>query len=179
MLEFICRDKKATIRAYNVLAVLPAFGLLPQVGTALLARHGVVVDPRKPSAEVPFQFWLNTLAEMQRMLGRDAIRIAARTIAKHSRSPATSIDAFLLSIDEGYYLGHTGNVGHYRVQELEHGVYEVRCETPYPAELELGLVEGFVERLSSPSKHAVHFVPGDNITHSCTLTVRPVLRRTQ
>lgn len=55
-----------------------------------------------------------------------------------------------------------------------HSAIEVRCETPYPAELEWGVIEGFCHtgRFGTPDRSDVLFVPGDNVTHSCTVTVR-------
>lgn len=176
MLEFICRDRKATIRASNVLAVMPAFGLLPQVGSALLARHGVVFDKLDPNVGVPLQFWLNTIAEMQRMLGRDALRIAGQAAAKKAMLPPqiSSLPFFLANMDACYYANHTGNAGHYIVRELPDGALQVRCETPYPAELEHGIVEGFTEKLCGAQRYEVDYQAGDGITHSCTITVRPL-----
>jgi hypothetical protein len=71
-----------------------------------------------------------------------------------------------------------GEVGHYHAKVQKDGSIVVRCETPYPAAFEHGLVEGISAnpRLLQPGEryavHAENAPPGGRLT--CTLTVKAI-----
>lgn len=173
-MELISSDPSACVRGFNIGATVAAFGLLPAVGDTVLARNGITRSQLTQDTMVPLQHWLNALADIRNMLGSEALRAVGRKVTSYALLPREldTVERVLLALDAVYYANHSGDVGHYRVSRSGADIV-IRCETPYPAELEHGLIEGFVANPSLGRKrYAVELVMGDDITHTCTLIVR-------
>jgi len=175
-MEFVCPDPNATVRAANVKATLDAFKLIPRVGRELVTRHQLSLDDLTPEKFVPVQRWLDALKEIQATVGANVLRQVGAGIVENADFPPVfdSVEAVLLALDTIYYLNHRGDVGHYRPQQQEDKSVVIRCETPYPRQFELGLVEGICRnKKRAGATYVVEFADGPpNANLTCTLTVR-------
>jgi hypothetical protein len=175
-MEFVCHDVNATVRSANVRATFDAFLLVPSAGERLMARHRLNLTDLTPDQVVPVQRWLDALKEIQQTVGTGVVRHVGTRIIENADFPPhlpTSM-SILEALDAIYYRNHSGDVGHYRCTR-QGDQYVIRCETPYPAEFERGLVEGICRhKRAGGRRYAVAFElapPGGDLT--CTLTVRP------
>src|SRR5579871_367649 len=163
-MEFRCPDPNATVRAANVRATFDAFKLVPSMCTRLVEKHKLPADDLRPDNLVPVQRWLDALAEIQSVVGKEVVRAVGAAIIENADFPPhfDSVESVLLALDAIYHLNHRGEVGRYVARKLAEDCIEVHCETPYPRHFEHGLIEGITRnaRLAKGSKFSVRFVEG-------------------
>ena len=175
-MEFVCRDINATVRSANVRATFDAFLLVPSAGQRLMARHKLKLDDLAADPVVPVQRWLDALKEIHQTVGAGVVRHVGMRIIENADFPPhlPTTTSILEALDAIYYVNHSGDVGHYRCRR-QGDAFVIRCETPYPADFERGLVEGICRhKRSGGRRYSVGFElapPGGDLT--CTLTVRP------
>jgi len=165
------------VRAANVKSTLDAFKLLPAAGIRLIERFHLKLDDLRPDNFVPVQSWLDALHELSRSGNASILRTVGSAIIENADFPPTfqSVEDVLLALDAIYHMNHKGDVGHYRVSQLDDGSVEIRCETPYPRQFERGLVEGIArhKRLTKGASYGVEYADGpQGADHTCTLRVR-------
>jgi hypothetical protein len=175
-MEFVSPDPEAQVRAANVRATLDAFQLRPSLGRKLIERHQLALEDLRPENFIPVQRWLDALKEIQEEIGTNLLHRVGIAILENADLPPglDSIDVVLGAFDDIYYANHRGNVGHYRSTRRPDGVWEVRCETPYPRHFEHGLVVGISRKFAGKKVYHVDYVeapPGGDLT--CTMIVRP------
>lgn len=173
-MEFVSPDAGARVRAANVRATLAAFKLLPKVGRKIAEKYGLGGALRADEL-VPVQQWLDALREIQQTVGPAKVKQVGRNIVENADFPPKFTDAIsvLLALDDIYQLNHKGDVGHYRVKRLRDGTIEIRCETPYPAMFEWGLVDGICHHKRLGGNFAIEFTAGaPDADVTCTITVR-------
>lgn len=113
----------------------------------LLGQAGI----REPVAEgwYGLEPYMAFLAQVDALHGREALQAMGRAIPDTSRFPPEldSLERALRLLDVAYQVNHRGGpIGRYQVRLLEPGRAEMLCETPYPCDLELGILERLVER---------------------------------
>lgn len=175
-MELVCADPNAKILAQDLKQVVAAFGLLPSVHRTLLLRHGIELEGLADEALVPLQPWLAALGELRDILGRDSMRVCGRKII-HGAVIPPFIDCLGTALDklnDLYYYNHRGDVGRYDVRSIGAEAWEISCATPYPPELEHGLIEGFASHkpLIGRNRYSVGYKAGDYKPYSCVITVR-------
>jgi hypothetical protein len=178
-MEFVSPDPKALVRAANVRATLDAFQLRPSLGQKLIAKHQLQLEDLRPDKFILVQRWLDTLKEILETVGPNVLQRVGAAISENADFPPQfdTIDKLFDSMDLIYNMNHQGDVGHYRTQRRSNGVWEIRCETPYPRQFEHGVVEGVVRNpLYAKGRPAhVEYIDGPpqgDLT--CTLIVRPM-----
>lgn len=175
-MDFVCRDPSATVRAANVRSTLEAFQLVPSMGRRLIERHRLNVEGLGPDQFVPVQRWLEALREVQEDVGQSMVRSVGARVVENADFPRAfpDVESILLGLDAIYHLNHRGDVGHYHSSRQADGSIVVRCETPYPRQFELGLVEGICRTRSAKGVlYAVDYLAGPlDAELTCTLTVR-------
>jgi hypothetical protein len=67
LMDFVCRDPRATVRAADVRATLEAFHLVPSMGRRPVEQHQLRVEGRGPDQFVPIKRWLDALKEAQEL----------------------------------------------------------------------------------------------------------------
>lgn len=175
-MEFVSPDPEAQVRALNVRATLDAFQLRPSLGQRLIERHQLHLDDLRPENFIPLQRWLDALKEIQSEIGPNLLhRVGIGTIENAEMPPfIDSIDVAFAAMDDVYHANHRGNVGHYRCTRSPDGVWEIRCETPYPKSFEHGIVVGACRKFGKGKLFHIDYAdapPGGDVT--CIMTVRP------
>jgi len=174
-MEFVCPDPKARVRAGNVRATLGAFKLMPELGPRMITQHGLKVEDLNSERFILVQPWLNALKDIQSTVGPDKVRSVGRNLIDHAHFPPSITDPeeILMALDDIHYLNHRGEVGHYVSSRATDGTIVVRCETPYPAAFEWGLVDGICRNPRASRRYEIQFDPAaSGQTLTCTLHVR-------
>ena len=177
-MEFVSPDPQALVRAANVRATLDAFQLRPSLGERLIRNHQLELANLTPDSFILVQHWLDALEEIQKTVGTNVLHRVGSAILQNAMFPPEldSVDTVLANMDAIYYMNHKGDVGHYHTSRSDTGVWEVRCETPYPRHFERGAVEGVVRHpnFRGGRRYLVEYIegpPGGDLT--CTMIVRP------
>lgn len=105
--------------------------------------------------------YLAFLGEVERRYGRAALRAMGRAIPETSRFPPDldSMERVLGRLDVAYQVNHRGGfIGHYQCILTGPGSAEMVCATPYPCDVDAGILERLVARFGSGS-------PGSGVTH--------------
>jgi hypothetical protein len=176
VVDFVCRDPSATVRAANVRATLDAFLLVPTMGEKLIARHRLDVRDLTADKWVSVQRWLDALKEIQSKVGEEVVRHVGMRIIETANFPPNyrTVESILMGLDAIYHVNHRGAVGHYR-SERQGNAIVVRCETPYPRQFERGLVEGICRNKNvSADRYSIAYVPGP-VDGDLTCTIRVAL----
>ncbi|MBP9890820.1 MAG: hypothetical protein KBG84_02855 [Planctomycetes bacterium] len=122
--------------------------MLRSVGLELLRREGL--DPVKPERWYPMQSWLNVFRTISERLGADTLYSVGYRIPQAAEFPAhmmKDVATALQSIDIAYHNAHrNGEIGCYEYSQLGEGVYQVRCNNPYPCDFDLGIIDSLVDR---------------------------------
>lgn len=177
-MEFVSPDPKALVRAANVRATLDAFQLRPSLGKQLIERHQLQLEDLHPEKFILVQRWLDCLKDLQETVGPNLVHRVGTAIIQNAAFPPefNTVDAVFSHVEDVYYANHKGDVGHYHAAVTRKGVWEIRCETPYPRQFERGVIEGVCRnpQLSGGKLYHVEYIegpPGGDLT--CTLIVRP------
>jgi len=178
-MEFVSPDPEALVRAANVRATLDAFQLRPSLGQKLIAKHQLQLEDLSPDKFILVQRWLDALREIQETVGPNLVHRCGMAIMQNALFPPQfdTLDAMFANMDAIYYVNHRGNVGHYHTRRRNEGVWEIRCETPYPRQFERGVVEGVSRnpQVSGGKPWGVEYIdgpPDGDLT--CTLILRPL-----
>ncbi len=177
-MEFVSPDPKALVRAANVRATLDAFQLRPSLGQRLIQKHQLQLEDLRPEKFILVQRWLDTLKEILETVGPNVLQRVGFAISQNADFPPQfeTVDSLFQNMDAIYNYNHQGDVGHYFATQTD-GVWEIRCETPYPRQFERGLVEGVCRnpKYSSGRAHHVEYIDGPTTGNlTCTMIVRPV-----
>ncbi|HVE82764.1 MAG TPA: hypothetical protein VND93_07940, partial [Myxococcales bacterium] len=142
-MEYRSPDPEAVVRGANVKATLDAFKQIPTLGKSFVSKYFLPEELREDTF-VPVQSWLDALRDIRDEVGEPVLREVGRYIVENADFPPQfkTVKDVLLALDDIYHLNHRGEVGHYHAKVQKDGSIVVRCETPYPAAFEHGLVEG-------------------------------------
>ena len=178
-MEFISPDPQATVRAANVRATLDAFQLRPSIGQRLIQKHQLQLDDLRPEKFILVQRWLDALKEVFETVGPNVLHRVGFAISQNAEFPPVfdTIDKLFHNMDMIYYVNHQGDVGHYLTTQKSDGVWEIRCETPYPRHFERGVVEGVCRnpQYSRGKAYHVEYIEGPPASDlTCTMLVRSV-----
>jgi len=175
------------VNGYDAVAnVIAAFRLIPKIAYRIFAKHGLgtlekqgkfVPDPRN---WWPMENYLAALFEISEAVGPSKTLTIGKRIPENAALPPTIVDmqSAFESIDIAYHLNHRKNgrlmfdtvtgkmtegIGHYwyHPHPGEKRITVV-CETPYPCDIDRGILFGF----------ALRFEPYAFVEHVRTNTCR-------
>ena len=122
--------------------------MLHSVGRELLRREGL--DPLKPERWYPMQSWLNVFRTISERLGADTLYSVGYRIPQSAEFPSLimkDVATALQSIDIAYHHAHrNGDIGCYEYSQVGEGIYQIRCNNPYPCDFDLGIIDSLVDR---------------------------------
>lgn len=176
---------EASTTALKVL--LSGFELFPSVVKKILVTHGILEAGPGGGLAIPedrwfpLESWLTVFDTIRNQIGPNALVQLGAHILENPKFPASikDIDAALQSIDVAYHSSHrragvimydakTGlmleGIGHYRHRRPpnDRRRIDVVCDTPYPCEVDLGIVTAVASKFE-PRARVLH---GDS---SCRL----------
>jgi hypothetical protein len=150
-----------------VMAMVGGFGPLRSIVERMLCRKGLVDCDVQPGLDVNAwysqQAALDALREVDERFGTEILFNIGAEIPNNAVFPASvvDIDSAIRSIDIAYHLNHRRagrvmydpasgtmdeGIGHYGYEKLGPGHILSTCMTPYPCELDLGIVATMARR---------------------------------
>jgi hypothetical protein len=157
--------------AINV--ALSGFELFPSVMKKILVTHRILEpDPSgqliiRESRWFSLDSWLSVFETIRREIGPSALAQLGTHILKNPKFPAgiNDVESALQSIDTAFHLSHRKNgvlmmdassgrmlegIGHYRFHRhsLAEKRVEMMCDTPYPCEIDIGIVTAVARRFA-------------------------------
>jgi len=159
-------------------AIIAAFRAVPSIALKHLERQGIATpgpDGRLLFAAewVPMQAWVALAHGLVQEAGEAAVYASGLRIMEHALWPphVHDIESAMRSVDVAYHMNHrksgvvmfdptTGRmlegIGHFAVNRVQgERRLVVTCDTPYPCDLDRGVMTGTVIRFS-PRAQVVH-----------------------
>lgn len=145
MSRYEALDDDVEINGQTILAMVEGVSRFSEtykdtVRTAL-ADNGVV-DP-EPGEWYPQQAWLDAFGELADTLEPHLLDRIGEQIPDTADWPAgiAGVESGLRSIDEAYHRNHRGgDIGSYRVVDVDDRTGTVRCTNPYPCPFDRGII---------------------------------------
>ena len=135
---------------------------VPPAGVAGLLEAAGLGRP-VPEGWYPVDRYLALFAAVEAAHGREAVRAMGRVVPDSARfaPDLQAPERALQVLDLAYQVNHRGGpLGHYHARVLGPGLAEVRCENPYPCDLDRGLLERLMEVAGVGPRARVEHAPG-------------------
>jgi hypothetical protein len=143
-------DTRVETNGATVRNIIEGCGVFQSRVTKLLAEKGIT--DIKMDGWYPLHVVLDIIQELAKSVGPNILSEIGKTVPKNSIFPP-EIDSFekvLVALDFAYKANHrNGNIGKYEVIQLEPKKYHVKCDNPYPANFNLGLLRGLSRKFST------------------------------
>lgn len=180
MAQFVAFEKEVEVNGRAILSVIKVLPVGQEERSKVLSNHGI----QKPEAGkwYPQQAWLNAFKELAESMGNDLLFSIGQAIPEYVAFPQenNTLESALKSIDQAYRLNHRGGeIGSYRLVEFKEKEKKavMICQTPYPSELDRGMISTLVEQFRPASSAAFSVALDNNKTsrtkgnHSCTYAI--------
>lgn len=128
----------------------------------ILARNGIS-DPQE-GEWYPQQAWLDSFADVAEGVGESTLTNIGRSIPANAEWPPgiETVVAGLESIDDAYQMNHRGGeIGEYRVEEIDETTARIHCDNPYACAFDQGIVQATAEEFADSGVPRVEEVGDD------------------
>jgi hypothetical protein len=136
------------VSGQSVMAVVEAMKLGKDRALKLLAEHGI--GPVDTTRWYPLNAVLSTYRTILKEIGPGTMRAVGRKVPEYAPFPPdiTSVETALRSVDTAYRMNHrgSGNIGGYHYTSVAPRSVRMLCDSPYPCQLDEGLLEALAER---------------------------------
>ena len=136
------------VSGQSVMAVVEAMKLGQDRALKLLSDHGI--GPVDPARWYPLSAVLNTYQTILKEIGPGTMRAVGRKVPEYAPFPTdiNSVESALRSVDTAYRMNHrgSGNIGGYQFMPVGPRTARMHCDTPYPCQMDEGLLEALSER---------------------------------
>lgn len=143
-------DPQVETNGASVRNIIEGCGVFQSRVTKLLSEKGI--EDIRMDEWYPLSTVLEIIEELAKSVGPNILAEIGKTCPKNSIFPP-EIDSFekvLIALDVAYQANHRhGNIGRYEVAQLEPKKYHVKCDNPYPATFNLGLLRGLSRKYST------------------------------
>ncbi|SEU35815.1 hypothetical protein [Stigmatella erecta] len=141
-----------------LMALLSAMRLVQDKAVKLLAGHGIA--PVDRDAWYPLGAVLASMHTILVQIGPNTMKAVGRHLPDHApfSSPTDSLEAALRAIDAAYKASHrgTGDIGGYTYTSQGGRTGRMVCDTPYPCQMDEGVIEAVAERFRPKDSFFVH-----------------------
>jgi hypothetical protein len=131
-----------------ILSIVGGMEVVQSRALRILAENGIT--PLKPDQWYPLSNLLNAFRLIFEKIGPSTVRAIGRKIPEHAHFPpdVDNLEKGLRSIDVAYHMAHRGSdaIGGYHYEQYDRRSAKMRCDNPYPCDLDLGLVEAICDR---------------------------------
>lgn len=132
----------------SVMCTVSALEMVRERATRMLAEKGL--SPLRPDRWFPLDPLLQVLQDIQEQIGPSTVRSIGRKLPEMASFPADpgTLEEGLRAIDVAYRKEHrgTGNIGAYRFELVGRRAGQLVSDTPYPCDLDLGIIEAISDR---------------------------------
>jgi hypothetical protein len=135
------------VRGEYVIPMIDSAGPFQETPLKILAENGIV-EPQ-PGQWYPLQAYLNAIKTVASKLGPATLFLIGKWMAEDGVFPQgiNNIDTALAALDKAYNLNHRGgNCGSYEIQKASERSYRVICQSPYPEDVDRGLIEALLRK---------------------------------
>ncbi|MFL5350876.1 MAG: hypothetical protein ACJ8AT_39415 [Hyalangium sp.] len=131
-----------------ILSIVGGMEVVQSRALRILAENGIT--PLKPDQWYSLNNLLNAFKLIFEKIGPSTVRAIGRKIPEHAQFPpdVDNLEKGLRSIDVAYHMAHRGSdpIGGYHYEQTDRRSAKMRCDNPYPCDLDLGLVEAICDR---------------------------------
>ncbi|SIR27049.1 hypothetical protein SAMN05421858_2059 [Haladaptatus litoreus] len=115
----------------------------------VLDSHGIP-EPQ-PGEWYSLEGAINALDELVDVIGPRTVKTIGKEIPETVEWPPAidNVEAALTALDDVYQMHHRGDVGYYEFEKTGETSGRMVCETPYPASMDQGIVEGIVKKFNN------------------------------
>jgi hypothetical protein len=145
--RFQAGSSKDQVAGESVRALLAALTAFRSRAERILASHGIV-DPQ-PGHWYSWQSYLDAQREIYERVGSATIKKVGKALVEGHEFPAEirDLDSALTTLDGDYRARHRARqMGGYRFARTEARAAVLTVATPYPCELDVGLLEAYASR---------------------------------
>ncbi len=149
MAQFVAFDPKVEVLGQSMLGIFTVMG---EAVKPLLVKHGLT--DIKPEGWYPIQPYLDVYRDifLNRQGKINLVNVGMKVPENAVFPPEIdSIDKAMLVLDEAYHLNHRGGeIGHYHAKVVNSRRIDIIAETPFPCDLDIGIVRGLAYRFRPP-----------------------------
>jgi hypothetical protein len=144
--QFVSPNPNIEVYGASMLSVIDSLG---EKVKPLLVKHGL--DNINPEQWYPLQPYLDfykDVASARFNAALNLVRVGLKVPEKAVFPEGIdSIPKALSVLDEAYYMNHRGgDIGHYRAQVIHSRQIDMVVDTPFPCDLDFGIVQGLARR---------------------------------
>lgn len=141
------QDIEVAAQDVKIYKELACFGSLIN---GIFRKYGI--DLSSDQKWFPIQSYLDTTNEISETFGNATMFYIGSNVIKEAMWPPNilSLEQGLNTIDEAYHMNHRGNadIGGYTARKVNDHHYIVRCHTPYPYYVDMGIIKGVCKKFS-------------------------------
>ncbi|MDR3577004.1 MAG: hypothetical protein P4L50_24325 [Anaerolineaceae bacterium] len=141
MALYQCSQPQAQVRGEFIIPMIESAGPFQDTPLKILADNGI--DEPQPGEWYSYQAYLNALKAVATRLGPATLFLIGKWMVEDANWPKTieSPEKALEALDSVYRSCHRGDNGSYKVQKIDDKNVHVVCQTPYPEDIDRGLIE--------------------------------------
>ncbi|HLL00104.1 MAG TPA: hypothetical protein VK539_05925 [Myxococcaceae bacterium] len=136
------------VKGQGLISVVAAMSLIQSHAQNLLAAHGL--NPIEPDKWYPMHKVLEAFKVIGERIGPSTMKSISRKVPDYMYLPPSlqTLEQVLSSLDESYRLGHRGkgHIGSYIYESTGSRSGLLTSDSPYPCEMDMGLLETLCER---------------------------------
>jgi hypothetical protein len=142
MAEYIAFSPTVEVTGNSILSIVEAIG---EESLPILAKHGL--KEINPEAWYPQQEYLDAFRELSELNFFSMVSIGMKIPDLASFPPIDSIKQALGLLDVAYNMNHRGGeIGEYRLDEIEDNRAVVVCRNPYPSDFDYGILYRLLQK---------------------------------
>ncbi len=159
--------QKIEVNGATILAFVNGMGVFKKKAIEILSSYGI--NDIQPDEWYPAQSYLNAFKVISEKLGDKVVRQMGKNIPKSAKWPSgiKDIESALASIDIAYHINHRKNgkplfdpdtgkieegIGHYRFEKIDDHSAKIICDSPYPCDFDMGIIEAVANKFRPQGK---------------------------
>ena len=150
--ETFPQDIEVAAQDVKIYKELACFGSLIN---EIFSKHGI--DFSSDQSWFPIQSYLDATNEVSDTFGNATMFYIGSNVIKEAMwaPDVQSLEEGLNTIDEAYHMNHRGDadIGSYIAHKVNDHHYTVRCHTPYPYYVDMGIIKGVCNKFSGSNSN--------------------------
>lgn len=152
MAEFISFDPNVEVRGQSMMSVIAGMSASAR---PMIEKYGL--DKLEADKWYPLQPILDFYKEVSQAKNASLNLVSTGTKVPEKAVFPPEIDNIvkaLLSLDDAYHMNHrNGDIGHYKPRVINNRQVEIVAETPFPCDLDYGIILGLARRFKPANAH--------------------------
>ncbi|QSQ12660.1 hypothetical protein [Myxococcus landrumensis] len=132
----------------SILSIVNGMELAQARALRILAENGI--SPLEAKSWYPMPALLKSFSLVFEKIGPSTVRTIGRKIPENAQFPPDidTLEKVLRAVDPTYRMNHRGkgHIGGYHFEGVDKRNAKMRCDNPYPCDLDYGLLEAITDR---------------------------------